>query len=59
MFEGHVPAADVQRLLRERPDALGLTVPGTPTGSPAMEKGNRRNAFATLLIKQNGDTETL
>ena len=35
--EGHVPAEDVQRLLKERPDALGLTVPGMPMGSPGME----------------------
>ena len=37
VVEGHVPAADVARLLRERPDALGLAVPGMPLGSPGME----------------------
>lgn len=36
-IEGHVPASDVQRLLRERPDAKGLAVPGMPMGSPGME----------------------
>ena len=36
-IEGHVPAADVTRLLAERPDARGLTVPGMPAGSPGME----------------------
>ena len=35
--EGHVPAEDVKRLLREKPDARGLTVPGMPAGSPGME----------------------
>jgi hypothetical protein len=35
--EGHVPAADVKRLLAERPQAKGLTVPGMPAGSPGME----------------------
>jgi hypothetical protein len=35
--EGHVPAEDIKRLLRERPDAKGLTVPGMPAGSPGME----------------------
>jgi len=35
--EGHVPAADVKRLLAERPPAKGLTVPGMPAGSPGME----------------------
>ena len=37
VIEGHVPASDVKRLLRERPDARGLAVPGMPLGSPGME----------------------
>ena len=37
VLEGHVPAADVERLLSERPEARGLAVPGMPTGSPGME----------------------
>lgn len=37
VIEGHVPAADVQRLLKERPKVLGLAVPGMPIGSPGME----------------------
>ena len=37
VLEGHVPAADVDRLLRERPAVLGLAVPGMPVGSPGME----------------------
>jgi hypothetical protein len=48
--EGHVPPGDVQRLLAERPDALGLTVPGMPIGSPGMEMGNQREAFDTFLV---------
>ena len=36
-IEGHVPAADIRRLLAERPDAKGLAVPGMPMGSPGME----------------------
>lgn len=56
VIEGHVPAADIQRLLVERPDALGLTVPGMPIGSPGMEMGNQRDAFDTLLLLRNGDT---
>jgi hypothetical protein len=39
VIEGHVPAADIQRLLAARPDAIGLTVPGMPIGSPGMEMG--------------------
>ncbi|MCR9089589.1 MAG: DUF411 domain-containing protein [Rhodobacteraceae bacterium] len=56
--EGHVPAADVHRLLEERPDALGLTVPGMPIGSPGMEMGDHRDAFETLLIGRGGEVIT-
>lgn len=54
--EGHVPAADVQRLLAERPEALGLTVPGMPIGSPGMEMGSQRDAFDTMLVGRDGAT---
>ncbi len=42
VLEGHVPAADVQRLLTERPAILGLAVPGMPIGSPGMEVPNMK-----------------
>ena len=49
--EGHVPPADVLRLLKERPKAIGLTVPGMPIGSPGMESPNgATDAYATLLL---------
>lgn len=37
LIEGHVPAADVQRLLTAKPNVMGLTAPGMPIGSPGME----------------------
>lgn len=52
--EGHVPAADIERLLMERPDARGIAVPGMPIGSPGMEMGERRDAFQTLLVDRQG-----
>lgn len=55
--EGHVPAGDVERLLAERPEALGLTVPGMPIGSPGMEMGDQRDAYDTLLVLRDGSTE--
>ena len=55
--EGHVPADDIKRLMAERPDALGLTVPGMPIGSPGMEMGSEREAFDTLLVQKDGTTE--
>lgn len=51
VIEGHVPPADVERLLRERPKAIGIIVPGMPIGSPGMEsRDGRREAFETLLL---------
>lgn len=51
VLEGHVPPADVARLLRERPKALGLAVPGMPLGSPGMEQpGGATERFQTLLL---------
>ena len=55
--EGHVPVNDIHRLLIERPQARGLTVPGMPIGSPGMEMGTTKEAFDTLLVFENGRTE--
>lgn len=57
VVEGHVPARDIQRLLDEKPDARGLTVPGMPVGSPGMEMGDRKDPYKVLLIKHDGSTE--
>lgn len=51
--EGHVPAADVKRLLAERPRAVGLAVPSMPPGSPGME-GPRKAAYDTLVVGMDG-----
>jgi hypothetical protein len=58
-IEGHVPAREVQRLLRERPKAIGLTVPGMPIGSPGMDTGGyagRKEPYEVLLIARDGRT---
>ena len=52
--EGHVPAPDIRKLLRERPNARGIAVPGMPIGSPGMEQGDRRDAYATLIVDRSG-----
>lgn len=56
-IEGHVPAREIQRLLTERPDAVGLAVPGMPIGSPGMEAGSSRAAYDVLLVKKDGTNE--
>ncbi len=56
-IEGHVPAEDIKRLLRERPEARGLTVPGMPAGSPGMEiPSGRIDRYEVLLVGQDGET---
>ena len=55
--EGHVPVNDIHRLLVERPQALGLTVPGMPIGSPDIKMGNTKEPFDTLLVFENGKTD--
>lgn len=58
-IEGHVPAADVRRLLKDRPQAIGLTVPGMPVGSPGMDGavyGSRRDPYDVLLVLKAGGT---
>jgi hypothetical protein len=57
VLEGHVPAADIRRLLDERPDAVGLAVPGMPYGSPGMGPEDSREAYDVLLIRRDGSTE--
>ena len=60
VVEGHVPASDVRALLQQRPQALGLTVPGMPVGSPGMdgpEYGNRRDPYDVLLVARDGSTQ--
>jgi hypothetical protein len=57
--EGHVPVRDIRRLLAEKPDAIGLTVPGMPIGSPGMdgpEYGNRKDPYDVLLVLKDGST---
>ena len=54
-IEGHVPASDIQRLLKERPDALGLTVPGMPMGSPGMEvPSGEVRPYTVFLVHKDG-----
>jgi len=54
-IEGHVPAPEIQRLLKTRPKAKGLAVPRMPLGSPGMEAG-RSDAYSVLLFQADGST---
>ena len=59
VIEGHVPAADIRRLLQERPKAIGLAVPRMPIGSPGMDGAGyagHQEAYAVLLVARDGAT---
>jgi len=53
-IEGHVPAPDIIRLLKEKPKAVGLSVPDMPHGTPGME-GERSDPYSVLLIKERDE----
>jgi hypothetical protein len=57
VIEGHVPATDIRRLMREKPKALGLAVPGMPVGAPGMdgpEYKGRKDKYDVLLVAKDG-----
>ncbi|WP_420642442.1 DUF411 domain-containing protein [Candidatus Leptofilum sp.] len=57
IIEGHVPAAEIRRLITEKPDVLGIGVPGMPIGSPGMESPDRAaEAFNVLTFNEAGET---
>lgn len=56
IIEGHVPVREIRRLLDERPDAIGLAVPGMPLGSPGME-ADKGEPYEVLLVRKDGSTE--
>jgi hypothetical protein len=56
VVEGHVPAADIQRLLREKPKVAGIAVPGMPAGSPGMEMGSRVDKYDVIAFNRDGTT---
>ena len=57
IIEGHVPASDILRLLKERPEISGLAVPGMPIGSPGME-GPNPETYEVLSFDRSGKTQT-
>ena len=58
VFEGHVPAKFVRQFLANVPDqAIGLSVPGMPVGSPGMEVGDKFMPYQVLLLKKDGNHE--
>lgn len=57
VVEGHVPAEDIARLLKERPAVIGISAPGMPVGSPGMEQGARRDNYNVITLEKDGQTK--
>jgi len=58
VIEGHVPMKEIDRLLKERPNATGLSVPDMPVGSPGMEApGKIPEPYTVFLMKADGSSE--
>jgi hypothetical protein len=56
LIEGHVPAADIHRLLSERPEIAGLAVPGMPAGTPGMAEPGQEGGYEVLAFQLDGST---
>jgi hypothetical protein len=54
IVEGHVPAEDIERMLKEKPAITGIAVAGMPMGSPGMEQGGRKQPFNTIAFGKDG-----
>ncbi|MBA3512418.1 DUF411 domain-containing protein [Sphingomonas sp.] len=55
-IEGHVPAADIKRLLAQKPKAAGIAVPGMVAGTPGMEQGGHSEPYQVILFDRAGKT---
>lgn len=54
VVEGHVPADDIKRLLKEKPAIAGLSAPGMPMGSPGMEQGGMKEPYNVIAFTKDG-----
>ena len=57
VIEGHVPAADIQKLLQTKPKVVGISAPGMPMGSPGMEMGSRQDNFDVVSFDSAGNVQ--
>jgi hypothetical protein len=56
VVEGHVPAEDIQRMLKDKPKIAGIAVAGMPAGSPGMEVGSRKDPYNVVAFRRDGST---
>jgi len=54
VVEGHVPASDIKRMMKEKPAIAGIAAPGMPMGSPGMEQGGAKQAYDVVAFTKDG-----
>lgn len=59
VIEGHVPAADIKKLLKAKPAVVGISVPGMPVGTPGMEVGDRKDAYQVISFDKENKFKVL
>jgi hypothetical protein len=57
VVEGHVPASDIRTLLKNKPDVVGITVPGMPSGTPGMEMGGKKDAYQVISFDKKNQQQ--
>ncbi len=57
VIEGHIPADDIKRFLTEKPELVGLAVPGMPLGTPGMEAGDLKQPFQVFAFNDRGEVK--
>ena len=57
VIEGHVPANDIMKLLKNKPKIVGIAVPGMPSGTPGMEMGDRKDAYNVMSFDKDNHYE--
>ncbi|MGV8991387.1 MAG: DUF411 domain-containing protein [Thiobacillus sp.] len=58
MVEGHVPAKEIKRMLKQKPRVRGLAVPAMPMGSPGMETTGHKDSYDVFVVNRDGSTQT-
>jgi hypothetical protein len=57
VVEGHVPAADIEKMLKDKPKFAGLSVPGMPMGTPGMEMGGRKDPYQVISFDKDNNQQ--
>ncbi|WP_331001617.1 DUF411 domain-containing protein [Methylicorpusculum oleiharenae] len=57
VVEGHVPAADIEKMLKDKPRIAGISVPGMPMGTPGMEMGGRKDPYQVISFDKDNNQQ--